>query len=279
MIAALAWCTLTLGLMIAGWPRGAERELLSKSPRHLRLLLFLPFSPWRQVTHPTDPGKLLRLRKLSLATSLALLSFPLLLMGDAAEDSTLAEVAGSTVESANSSNPAMGAGSSAKSHEVETPDTEEKLTATSGRGADGEGPEIFGASADLRGGVFSFGEIEGLPPLDAEQLAEIRTPKRLYGDAKVNPHYLGHDLMGVRIRNVGRGSFWHRMGLRNEDLIVEVNGTRIDNADATNLLLNTLADDYSLRLRVVDEDGEDRVLDFTRTDSPDSAEPSDSPDS
>ena len=61
-------------------------------------------------------------------------------------------------------------------------------------------------------------------------------------DAKVNPHYLGNDLVGVRIRNVSPGRFWHRVGVRDDDLIVEINGTRIDNAEATNQLMNSLAD-------------------------------------
>lgn len=91
-------------------------------------------------------------------------------------------------------------------------------------------------------------------------LAEKRTQPALFGDAKVTAVYEGHDVRGVRVQNVGPGSFWDLVGVRSGDVVIAHNGALVDTPTAMVALLNSLERDLVIRLRVRGLDDEERTL-------------------
>lgn len=93
-------------------------------------------------------------------------------------------------------------------------------------------------------------------------LEELRTPFRLYGSARVSALYDRHEFLGVRVDEVDQGSLWDLVGVQSGDLVVEVNGELVNDPAAGVQLMNTLASDPVLLLRVRGVDGRERLLDF-----------------
>jgi len=104
--------------------------------------------------------------------------------------------------------------------------------------------------------------VTALPEEAIVPIEELRTPFRLYGSARVSALYERHEFRGVRVEEVDEGSLWELIGVRNGDLVVEFNGERVDNPAVGVQLMNALARDESLRLRVRGTDGLERLLDF-----------------
>jgi type II secretory pathway component PulC len=104
--------------------------------------------------------------------------------------------------------------------------------------------------------------VTALPEETIVPIKELRTPFRLYGSARVSALYDRHEFRGVRVEEVDEGSLWELIGVRSGDLVVEFNGERVDNPAAGVQLMNALARDESLRLRVRGTDGLERLLDF-----------------
>lgn len=92
----------------------------------------------------------------------------------------------------------------------------------------------------------------------------IRSPPGLYGGAKVEPLYdLRSDaLRGVRLSRIREGSFWERLGVREGDVVLEVNGQLIDSPAASVMLMNSLSREPVLILRVRGEQGPERFLEY-----------------
>ena len=57
-------------------------------------------------------------------------------------------------------------------------------------------------------------------------------------------------LLGLRVRNLVQGSFWHQMGLAEGDLIEQANGDSIDSMDRWRDLLRSAGEDQELSIRV-----------------------------
>ena len=91
-------------------------------------------------------------------------------------------------------------------------------------------------------------------------LAEKRSQPALFATAKVTAVYEGHDVRGVRIENVGPGSFWDVVGVRSGDVVIAHNGARIDTPAAMVALLNSMERDAVIRLRVRGTDEDERTL-------------------
>lgn len=100
--------------------------------------------------------------------------------------------------------------------------------------------------------------------LSAEALREARTPMRLYRDARVQPVYdlATNRVRGVRILDVEPDSFWAEIGVHSQDVILEFNGTLIETPASTVSLMNAVAQDSGLSLRLRSPDGEERFAEY-----------------
>jgi len=103
-------------------------------------------------------------------------------------------------------------------------------------------------------------------PEHRDQGAEIgiRSPPGLYGGAKVEPLYdLRSDaVQGVRVSRIQEGSFWELVGLKERDVVLEINGQLVDSPDASVTLMNSLSREPVLILRLRGEDGTERFLEY-----------------
>jgi len=97
---------------------------------------------------------------------------------------------------------------------------------------------------------------------DEQALEESRTQTRLFGDARVKALYDNQTLRGVQITGVRDGSFWKRLGVRDGDVVLEVNGEPVDDPEASILLMNSLSRSEILSLRVRGLDGNERYLEY-----------------
>jgi len=97
---------------------------------------------------------------------------------------------------------------------------------------------------------------------DEQALEESRTQTRLFGDARVKALYDNQTLRGVEITGVREGSFWERLGVRDGDVVLEVNGEPVDDPEASILLMNSLSRSEILSLRVRSLDGDERYLEY-----------------
>jgi len=92
----------------------------------------------------------------------------------------------------------------------------------------------------------------------------IRSPTGLYGGAKVEPLYdLRSDaLEGVRLSRIGERSFWNLVGVRDGDVVLEINGQLVDSPNASVTLMNSMSLEPVLILRVRGDDGLERFLEY-----------------
>ena len=99
---------------------------------------------------------------------------------------------------------------------------------------------------------------------DDMALSEGRRQVRLFGSANVKTVYdkSYREIVGVQVSNIKPGSFWETLGIRNGDVIVELNNRLIDNVEAGNNLMNSLGQEQVLHLRVRGADGKERFLDY-----------------
>lgn len=64
---------------------------------------------------------------------------------------------------------------------------------------------------------------------------------RLLSQARIVPHYIDGEMMGMRIDAIQSGSLFERAGLENGDVIVEVNGIVIDRPESASAIFDELA--------------------------------------
>ncbi|MEE3327464.1 MAG: hypothetical protein VX252_09025 [Myxococcota bacterium] len=105
---------------------------------------------------------------------------------------------------------------------------------------------------------------EAVEPSADDPMREARTPMRLYRDARVQPVYdlATNRVKGVRIVDIEPESFWAQVGVRNEDVILEFNGTLIDTPASTVALMNAVSEGHALSLRLRSPDGEERFEEY-----------------
>ena len=104
-------------------------------------------------------------------------------------------------------------------------------------------------------------------------LSKTRTAIRLFGDARVKPMYdrRSDAMEGVQITRVSEESFWHELGIREGDIVLEINGRPIEDHNSSVALMNSLSREYVLILRVRSQDGSERYLEYRTPESPDHA--------
>ncbi len=263
LVMAVVWVMAVLAAYVWSRPSGSEQEVLSRYPQHVRLLFFIPFSEgWQGLFSARDRAALSGLRRRSLigvlgVALLALTGIALARYGPAGEEI-----------------PAKPSIRVAQKEAAPVPQAQQR--------------EAFAPSKPEKG---SAGRIRVRPPIPANKppepknasqapetsgvthtvtldddkaLSEPRRQVRLFGSANVKTVYdEGYrKIIGVQVNNIKPGSFWATLGVRNGDVIVELNGRLIDNVEAGNNFMTSLGHEQVLHLRVRGVDGKERFLDY-----------------
>ena len=84
----------------------------------------------------------------------------------------------------------------------------------------------------------------------------------LLQQARVRPHYKNGSPDGFIISGIKRNSLFRKMGLRNGDIIKEVNGKPIDTMDEAMAMYQNLVSNNSIDIKLKRR-GKERVISYT----------------
>jgi hypothetical protein len=98
----------------------------------------------------------------------------------------------------------------------------------------------------------------------------LRSPERLSSDARLHTVYHRGRVRGFQITEVTKGSFWDAVGLSTGDIVVEMAGVPIGNADKEISLVSYLARSSRGELTIRKADGRSRPIYWDLPESPDS---------
>lgn len=90
---------------------------------------------------------------------------------------------------------------------------------------------------------------------------ENKDPSELLGDAKVTPVYKDGRPDGLEVRNIAENEYAKRVGLEEGDVVVSVNGVKIQSLDEAYTLAGKLQNAPTLRVEIL-RDGRPRTLTF-----------------
>jgi general secretion pathway protein C len=103
-----------------------------------------------------------------------------------------------------------------------------------------------------------FGEPTEVAPADA---ANLRNPAALFAQARILPKYEGGQMVGVQVNAIKPGSIFERIGIRDGDVIKELNGIRIDSPEQSARILLEFVDARRFDVVVRNDQGE-QVINF-----------------
>ena len=90
---------------------------------------------------------------------------------------------------------------------------------------------------------------DGAPPLD------IRNPATLFSQARILPKYENGQMVGVQLNAIKPGSMFHQIGLKDGDVIKELNGIKIDSPEQSARILLEFVDAKSFTVLVENSQG------------------------
>ncbi len=90
---------------------------------------------------------------------------------------------------------------------------------------------------------------EAAPPLD------IRNPATLFSQARILPKYENGQMVGVQLNAIKPGSMFHQIGLKDGDVIKELNGIKIDSPEQSARILLEFVDAKSFTVLVENPQG------------------------
>ena len=260
-LAAVVWLVAVLAAYIWSRPSGSEQAVLSRYPRRTRLIFFIPFSEsWQEMFNASDCSALSGLHRRSLlsvlgVTLLALTGIALARYGPAGGVNPAKQPVQTVQEEAAPIPQKREAFVPPKPGEEKVGQMQVRRPAPAKKPPESEAapkaPEDSGTTHTVT--------------LDDDKaLSEPRRQVRLFGSANVKTVYDAsyREIIGVQVNNVKPGSFWETLGIKNGDIIVEVNGRLIDNVEAGNNLMTFLGQEKVLHLRVRGADGKERYLDY-----------------
>jgi type II secretion system protein C len=73
---------------------------------------------------------------------------------------------------------------------------------------------------------------------------------KILQDAKAEPNYVDGELVGFKLLNIRMGSIYEKAGLRNDDVVLEVNGTPLTDTSQAIKTLNSLRQEPEIEVRV-----------------------------
>jgi type II secretion system protein C len=121
--------------------------------------------------------------------------------------------------------------------------------------AEGPAPESFKEEGFERRG----NEITVTDAYKRDMLSAANMPKILQ-DAKAEPYMEGGQLQGWRLTRIRENSIYQKMGLQNGDVIMEINGVKLNDAGRAIAYLQQLKNEKSLEIR-----GQREGVGFTTT--------------
>jgi general secretion pathway protein C len=90
----------------------------------------------------------------------------------------------------------------------------------------------------------------------------MRNPSELFTQARILPKYENGEMAGVQLNAIQPGSLFEQIGVRNGDVITEVNGIEVTSPQDSSRLLQELTQATEFQVEVVGEDGEPRTLSY-----------------
>jgi general secretion pathway protein C len=95
------------------------------------------------------------------------------------------------------------------------------------------------------------------PPLD------VRNPATLFAQARILPKYENGQMVGVQLNAIKPGSMFEQIGIKNGDVIKELNGIKIDSPEQSAKILLEFVDAKSFEVVVVNAQGSTQTFTYT----------------
>ena len=118
------------------------------------------------------------------------------------------------------------------------------------------------ATPDLRDRVRQIAEDRY--QVEREQVEEaMRNPAELFSQARILPKYENGQMTGVQLNSIQPGSLFEEIGIRDGDVITEVNGIVVASPQDSAALLRELTEATEFQVTVTGADGQPRTLSYT----------------
>jgi general secretion pathway protein C len=91
------------------------------------------------------------------------------------------------------------------------------------------------------------------PPPDLEDV--IRNPAQLFSQARILPKYEDGEMVGVQVSAIQAGSLFEQAGIKDGDVITELNGIKINSPEESATILRELTNAEELAITIRGEDG------------------------
>jgi general secretion pathway protein C len=91
------------------------------------------------------------------------------------------------------------------------------------------------------------------PPPDLEET--IRNPAQLFSQARILPKYEDGEMVGVQVSAIQAGSLFEEIGVKDGDVITELNGIEINSPEESARILRELSEAEELTVTIRGEDG------------------------
>ena len=91
----------------------------------------------------------------------------------------------------------------------------------------------------------------------------VRNPAELFSQARILPKYENGQMTGVQLNSIQPGSLFEQIGIRNGDVITQVNGIVVSSPQDSAKLLSELTSANQFEVGVVGVDGQTRTLSYT----------------
>ena len=93
------------------------------------------------------------------------------------------------------------------------------------------------------------------PELPANFEEVIRNPAQLFSQARILPKYEDGEMVGVQVSAIQAGSLFEQAGIKDGDVITELNGIKINSPEESATILRELSDAEELAITIRGEDG------------------------
>jgi general secretion pathway protein C len=91
------------------------------------------------------------------------------------------------------------------------------------------------------------------PPPSLEEV--IRNPAQLFSQARILPKYEDGEMVGVQVSAIQSGSLFEEAGIKDGDVITELNGIKINSPEESATILRELSNAEELAITIRGEDG------------------------
>jgi len=116
--------------------------------------------------------------------------------------------------------------------------------------------------ADLRDRVQQLSEDRF--QVQREEVEEaMRNPAELFSQARILPKYENGQMTGVQLNSIQPGSLFEEIGIRDGDVITQVNGIVVASPQDSAALLRELTESNQFEVSVQGADGQPRTLNYT----------------